>query len=233
MKLTRKLIWIYFFILISAFFGNILIAWLLFPGGYDILVNSVSTLGVTAHNPGGWIFFTIALYSVAFGIIPLYLIIFKLLNSYNKPIAIIVVILYILTSLGLFMVGTFQEESEFRKLHLYASYFGFGGFFLAGVFTWIILGIGINKLDVLVKKRVTIMFIIEIVILCAGATGFLANLIMNELDIINYSGEPISVYIGFPFTEWMLVFAIFIEKVFLVYNLSQFIRVTNEEKVMK
>jgi hypothetical protein len=233
MKLTRKVIWIYFFILISAFFGNILIAWLLFPGGYDILENSVSTLGVVGDNPNGWIFFTIALYSVAFGIIPLYLIIFKLLNLYNKPITIIVVILYILTSIGLFMVGTFQEGGDFRKLHLYASYFGFGGFFLAGVFTWIVLGIGINKLDALVKKRVMLMFIIEIFILSAGATGFLANLIMNEAGIINYRGEPISQYIGFPFTEWMLVFAIFIEKIFLIYNLSQFIRLKNIEKVMK
>ena len=220
---TRKSFLGYFIAIICMFFGFILLAIATYPLPYSIIVNSVSNLGRADQNPNGWFFFTIALCSTAIGLIPFYLVLFKLFKTVNKVLAGIMILLYFLTSVGLCMAGTFQEGSNFNKFHLYSAYFGFGGFFLAGIFTWILMGLQIKNCDQKERRMLSLSFIIEISIMCTGAALFITSLVLHEIGVIDFDGAPFGVYIGFPFAEWMLVITIFIDKVFMGSIISRFL----------
>lgn len=213
---------VYFLGVIIAFFICVLIAIITFQGEFSILEYSISTLGVTVHNPNGWYFFTAALFVAAIGLIPYYIVLLKLFGSTNKALAIIMCILYLLTSVGLIMAGLFQEESDYRSLHLVSAYIGFGGFFLAGIFTWILVGMKLSGQEGRKAPKV-VAFIIAIASLSTGAALFIIHLVMHEIDIINFDGEPISPFIGFPFTEWLLVFTIFLDKLLIGLIIASFL----------
>ena len=221
---TRSRFLVYFIAIICMFFGFLLLAMAVYPTPYSIQANSVSNLGRADQNPNGWFFFTIALWSTAIGLIPFYFVLFKLFKTENKVLAGIMILLYFLTSAGLCMAGTFQEGSSFNKLHLFSAYFGFGGFFLAGLFTWILMGMHMKKNEQKERKMLVIAFIIEIGIMCTGAGLFITNIVLHETGVIDFDGAPFGFYIGFPFTEWMLVITIFIDKVFMGTIVSRFMK---------
>ncbi|NMC03910.1 MAG: hypothetical protein GYA24_01800 [Candidatus Lokiarchaeota archaeon] len=212
----------YFLGIIIAFFSCLLLARTTFPGDYSILEHSVSTLGVLEENPHGWFFFTMALWIASIGLLPYYAVLFKQLRPINKPLAILMLLLYAITSIGMFMAGTFQEGSTFRQLHLLSAYFGFGGFFLAGIFTWILVGL---KLSSMPEKRSTHVawFLIAIVTLSTGAALFITHLLLEATIDLHFSGEPLGPFIGFPFTEWLLVITIFIDKLLIGLIIASFL----------
>jgi len=189
-----------------------------------MIYDTISTLGRADMNPNGWIFFTIALYSAAIGLFPFYKVLHAELHDQNKIVAGIMVILYILTSVGLVMAGTFQEGSEFSRLHLYSAYFGFGGFFLAGIFTWFLMSGKIKKSPAETKTKLGIAFLVEIIVMCTGAGLFLTHMILHETGIIDFDGAPFGIFIGFSFTEWLLVITIFIDKIFMAGIVSNFMK---------
>ncbi len=220
--LSRSRFLVYFLGVIAAFFTFLLLARATFPRDYSILYESVSTLGVLGENPNGWYFFTVALWIAAIGLVPYYIILVKLLGSINKALAVIMLILYLLTSIGLFMAGLFQEESTFRSLHLLSAYIGFGGFFLAGIFTWILVGTKIARHDGKRAMHVA-AYVVAIVALSTGAALFITHLLLREADIVDFVGEPYSPYIGFPFTEWLLVLTIFVDKLLIGLVIASFL----------
>jgi hypothetical protein len=208
----------YFLGVIAAFFTFLLLAHATFPRDYCILYESVSTLGVLEENPNGWFFFTAALWIAAIGLVPYYCIIVKLLGPINKALAVIMLILYLLTSIGLFMAGTFQESGDYHEIHLISAYFGFGGFFLAGIFTWILVGIKIAKHNG--KKTLRIVaYVGAIAALSTGAALFIFHLVV----VGDYLGDPYGPFIGFPFTEWLLVITIFVDKLLIGLVIASFL----------
>nr|MDO8087958.1 hypothetical protein [Candidatus Sigynarchaeum springense] len=219
---TRNRFLAYFFGIIIAFFICLLISLVMFPVEYSILEYSISTLGVTGQNPNGWYFFTAALFVAAIGLIPYYVILVKLLGSINKVLAVIMFILYVLTSAGLIMAGLFQEESAYRSLHLISAYIGFGGFFLAGIFTWILVGMMISRQEGK-KTRKIVPYLIAIASLSTGAALFIIHLVLDETGIINFDGDPYGPFIGFPFTEWLLVITIFVDKLLIGLIIASFL----------
>nr|MDO8117210.1 hypothetical protein [Candidatus Sigynarchaeota archaeon] len=212
---TRKLFVAYFSSVIAVFFVFLGLSLALYPASFSILDDSVSTLGQSDQNPSGWVFFSIAMLFTSFSLIPVYEALYKKLHVINPPTSILIVLFYVITSVGIFMVGVFQEGGPFHSFHLYSAYFGFGGFFVSAVFTWFLLGKKIVMSSHHAKKHLLVAFCMQVTILSAGAAAFITNLVLSEMDIINFGGDPLGPYIGFPFTEWMLVFSIFIDKVFL------------------
>jgi hypothetical protein len=212
----------YFLGIIAAFFLCLLLARVTFPGSYSILENSVSNLGRQDSNIAGWYFFTAALWITAVGLVPYYLLLVKVLGSMNKVVAGIMFILYCITSVGLFMAGLFQEGSEQDRLHLLSAYFGFGGFFLAGIFTWILLGMKLAKHDGNKTKHV-VAFVVAIASLSTGAIMFITHLLLHEADVINFDGDPYGPFIGFSFTEWLLVITIFVDKLLIGMIIASFL----------
>ncbi len=212
----------YFLGIIAAFFIFLLLARATFPLEYSILENSVSNLGRADYNPNGWFFFTAALWIAAIGLVPYYIILLKTLWPINKVTATIMLILYLITSVGLFMAGLFQEGSVNDRLHLLSAYFGFGGFFLAGIFTWILVGVKIARHD---GKKVMhiVAYIIAIVTLSTGACSFIAHLVLDEVGVINFDGDPYGPFIGFTFTEWLLVLTIFVDKLLIGLIIASFL----------
>ena len=221
---TRARFLKYFISIIIMFFGSILIALACFPGPYSILENSVSNLGRADLNVNGWYFFTIALWSAAFGLVPFYFVLLGLFKNQNKVIAGIMLVLYFITSAGLVMAGTFQEGSAFEKLHLYSAYFGFGGFFLAGIFTWILMGTRLKEYSEKNRGMLNVLFIVEMIVMCTGAAMFITHLLLHETGVIDFDGAPFGPLIGFPFTEWLLVIMIFVDKVFMGFIVSRFMK---------
>ncbi|MBD3186423.1 hypothetical protein GF325_06315 [Candidatus Bathyarchaeota archaeon] len=218
---TKRGFLIYFCVLIALFFGFITTAWIIFPGTYSIIDSSLSTLGVMGDNPDGWYFFTLAIWSVAIGIIPLYFTIHDKLGREKPILGKVTLFFETITSIGLFMVGTFQEGGDLRRVHLYSAYVGFGGFFVSAIFGWILLGFKISTLNGPEKRAIAKLFSIQIAVLSFFAALFITNIVLNGMGVIGYKGDPIGWFIGFPFTEWMLVFAIFIDKAILVLNISK------------
>ena len=220
---TRSRFLGYFIAIICIFFTFILLGIATYPTPYSMQADTISHLGRTELNPNGWFLFTIALWSTALGLIPFYFVLFKLFRAENKVLTAITVILYFLTSAGLCMAGTFQEASAFNKLHLYSAYIAFGGFFLASIFTWILMGTHIKINDLKDRKVLVLPFIIEICIMSTGATLFITALVLNNVGVVDYDGAPYGFYLGFPFTEWMLVLSIFADKVFMGTIISRFL----------
>lgn len=215
----------YFVIVIAGFFGLLLLALATFPGAYSIAENSVSNLGRPDVNPNGWFYFSMAMWFVAFALVPLYATIFRVVDSKQTRVtSVITMILFALTSAGMFMAGTFQEGSAFDKLHLYSAYLGFGGFFLAGIFTWILVGIRLARGNVPGRARLAGVLCCEVAILGTAAIAFIVHLVLKETGQISFGGDPIGWFIGFPFTEWMLVLAIFADKVLLAFILAALLR---------
>jgi hypothetical protein len=200
--ITKNKFLAYFLCIIAAFFMCLLLAF--------------------EENPDGWYLFTAALWIAAFGLVPYYLILFKLLSTINKTTAAIMLLLYITTSVGLFMAGLFQEGSALRQYHLLSAYIGFGGFFLAGIFTWILVGTKITRLDGNKTKHIT-AYAVSIMTLSTGAALFIIHLVLQETIDLDFSGEPYGPLIGFPFTEWLLVITIFVDKFLIGLIIASFL----------
>ncbi len=212
---TRNAFVAYFLTVIAVFFIFLAIAFALYPGTFSIIEDSFSTLGRPDHNPAGWVFFSIAMFFASVSLFPVYEAIYNKLRGINRPTSILIVIFYSITSVGMFMVGAFQEGGPFAKLHLYSAYLGFGGFFAAAVFTWFLEGMKLARSNHPLKRPLQVAFCIQVAILSVAAAVFITNIVLTEMDVINFDGDPLGPLIGFPFTEWMLVLSIFIDKVFL------------------
>lgn len=219
---SSKEIHAYFVIIAGFYWLMLLLANIFFPSSYTILDNSISTLGRQDHNPlPGWIFFSMGFWIMSLAILPYHLTVTRIAKKSNKVAAGFMLVFQVFASVGLFLIGTFQEGSEFNTLHNRAAYFGFGGFFLSAIFSWPTLGKQIRQSPEGLKQSLQRLFRIMIIITCIVAAGFVSQLVLDGLGFVEYGGldsiEFWGKFLGFPFWEWALMITIWIHSTVQAY----------------
>ena len=102
---------------IFAFIGGVLytaltmISWSIFPGPFGPMDNYLSQLGNSSLNPAGAIFYNMAIFSVGFSLILLYLGISKFYSREKASrILILILLLGFLNGISVIMTGIFPED---------------------------------------------------------------------------------------------------------------------------
>jgi len=125
-KLDKKHHGIYLLFLLIFFLGLLGISQLLFPGGYDWTHRFISEEGNPDKNPLGWVFFTISICGTSLLFIPNSLYIYRLLKPRMLIFSRINLGFLLLGSIGLFIVGSVNEN--IRYIHDFGAILAFGSY---------------------------------------------------------------------------------------------------------
>ena len=120
------------YVVITAieFSAFIIVALVLFPS-YTFFNYSISSLGSPLKNPRGWIFFSIAQWSMAVLLLPFFMLASRVLWKYQPRSAFMFRIFAVVMVIGTGLVGFFPEAPPVDAVHYFAAGMIFGGFFLA------------------------------------------------------------------------------------------------------
>ena len=137
-KGSKKEHGIYLTILFIFFLACLGISQLLYPApGYDWTNRYISEEGNPGGNPRGWYFFSLGICGTAIFLIPHFLYIYRNLQPSVKLLNKFSLFCMIIGSMGLFIVGTINEDYEMP--HNVAAAVAFGSIGLAAFFILIIL----------------------------------------------------------------------------------------------
>ena len=207
------------------------IAAMLYPNGYDFITMSISALGDPDKNPfPGWIFFSLAVCWIAVSTLPYYLHVFKQLKQYDGIIARFILVFCLVSSAGLFLLGCFSEREVTAIMHYIAAGMSFGGFFLAAIFWWIVIGKYLKMTNQWGKTRAMFIFIVMMTTLLGSIVGLASSQILLASDGFN---DASAWFLNFGFWEWTSVTAINFQLLLLAFIIPANIAapVKNEKKI--
>lgn len=144
-RIKKRNLGLYLICLLILFFSSLLIAELLFPGGYSARHYFISDHGSPHLNPYGAFFFIIGVGITGILLIPYFIFIFRQTWHTMKIPSIIALIGGITGSIGLSIVGFFPKGGSVNYIHDLGTDFAWYGFLLTMLTTSGILCIGILK----------------------------------------------------------------------------------------
>ncbi len=132
----------YYILMVALAFIFIFIAWALYPAEneYSIMKDTISFLGSSDpdNNPPGWIFLSIAFITLSVTFFPLTIFHFKKFKELDKIGAGLVLFLYIIASIGMFLLAffpdnggeSFIQDVSSGRIHNLVALLAIGGFAL-------------------------------------------------------------------------------------------------------
>lgn len=182
-----------------------------FPGKYQFLRMSVSSLGNTIKNPQGHTIWSIGMMIAGLGIIPYILFLFRQLRPIACITTYIFTIILLLSAIGVFGVGIFSEDSGL--IHYVFAGMAFFGFFTAYSFNMYTLIKSIRDKMGWIKiwQLVLIYLITDVVML-----GFLTAFIFYWL----YYFWRIFIFMMYlPLWEWLLLgsYIFYLYAIYLIF----------------
>ncbi|TXT60217.1 MAG: membrane protein of unknown function [Promethearchaeota archaeon] len=184
----------------SIFFILLITSRLIFPGFYSIFSNTISDLGNPILNPfPGWLFFSLAFWSLAVLFPPLFLYLHRRLVVIHQIEAKIGTSSNIISIFGMILLGIFPNLPETNFMHLIAAILSFAGMGVAIIFYWLaVIHDSIQK--AMRYHHIGISMILIFITFLFTAITFLGSLqIGSEIFDLN-----IIWLFDFPFWEWLL-----------------------------
>ncbi|MHA1821624.1 MAG: hypothetical protein ACTSU2_17485 [Promethearchaeota archaeon] len=211
----------YICITIILFVIYVSIARALYPpeNAYSIFKDTISFLGSSDadNNPNGWMFLTMALYSMGILFIPIIFRRYRKLKQLANVGAIFPTIFYLIAAIGMILVGTFPDNGGMSfvqdlsagRLHNIVSLFAFGGFGLGVFFEFLIL----------IKDQIPKLFghkILDAKYWLGFFLGFFIIIGVGAYFLIKWSiicehncWPGVGIY-SFPFWEWTAMISLYI-----------------------
>jgi hypothetical protein len=209
----------------------IILAFLFYPSdlNFSVFTHTFSRLGDWQQNPRGWIFFTIALIWIGFGLIPVTGYLIRSLRLISPFFAFLIRVSSILGVLGLIGTGLFADIAgvpiwpaiwpalTYRGMHNYVTIFAMGGTGLMMI--WIGVVLLIDKIPRLGGVRLVPVVppLIAFILFLGAAIG------LGIAQIIRVS-------LGLPFAdagnryfapwEWVTITALFIAQALLIGSID-------------
>ncbi|RLI66513.1 MAG: hypothetical protein DRO88_01610 [Promethearchaeia archaeon] len=182
-----------------------------FPGQYQFLRMSVSSLGNTLKNPIGHYFWRFGMVVAGIGIIPYIFFLFQQLRSIARITTYIFTIILIFSAIGVIGVGIFSEDSGI--IHYLFAGLAFFGFFTAFSFNMytLIKTIKDGKGWIKIWQLVLIYLIADLVML-----GFLTAFTFYWL----YYFWKIFIFMMYlPLWEWLLLgsYIFYLYAIYLIF----------------
>ncbi len=190
--------------------GLLLISWLLFPGVYSLVTNTISDLGNPFKNPSGFWFFSAAFYYLAFAMIPFYQFVHKRLAQLGKILARIGLLSNLVGSGGFIALAAFSNADATISIHLPAAGVSFGGLIVGGLIYWAII----------VKDAILKTGTRRIIPIVGALTNVVVGIAVFQLfDFATFSIKPIS-DITAPW-EWTMFFGIAANLLMLMHSIPE------------
>jgi len=209
-------------IIAGIYAGLLITSWLLFPGSYSLITNTISDLGNHALNPLGSWFFSAAFFYLAFSLIPFYQFVYKRLVPIGRVLAKVALIANFVSFGGFIALAIFSNDVATLDIHVPAAVASFGGLVVGGLIYWIII-----VKDAILKTGTR--RIIPIV-------GALANVVVGIavfqlFDFETFSAKPVTEFT--PPWEWTMFFAIGASLIILFRSLPEIERKTSIYRLME
>lgn len=184
----------------SIFFALLITSRIFFPGFYSIFSNAISDLGNPILNPfPGWLFFSLAFWSLAFLFPPLFLYLNRRLIKIHRIEAKIGTGSNFISIFGMILLGIFPNLPETNFMHLIAAIFSFTGMGVAIIFYWLaIIHDSIQK--AMRYHHIGIVMILSFITFLIIAITFIGTFQISS-DIFAFNMLWLFDY---PFWEWLL-----------------------------
>ncbi len=201
-NITKHLISHFYIPLVFPIFGLLLFfSWLNYPKPYILGSQAISNLGNPIRNPfPGWLLFSLAVWYLAFMLIPIFMFAYRKLKIIYPRLALIGTIVNFSAIIGMVFVGIFPNLSSTMIFHATGAIFAFGGLVTGAIIYWSIL------LKEAMVKGFKHRTMIELVALLLIFLLFIMILIIGIIQIlaIKFGISFVSWYLEFPFWEWVL-----------------------------
>jgi hypothetical protein len=200
-------------ILTSAFFLFLIVAYLIYPENYSILLHSISFLGDYIDNPNGWWAFIIAMTVGTIMLFPLTLYYHRRLVKINKFFARLATFIGLICTFGMILVGIIADSdiemwgTTMSKIHGPLAGAVFGGLAIAIILYGFIYLIDVFKHKQMDWKKNLIPYCIFLF----AAFGMGISQLVKESMGLGWPKPdwPIEhLLLGFPFWEWMVLFCV-------------------------
>ncbi len=204
------------------FFTFMILSAIVFPGGYNPLLETISSLGNPSENPfPGWLFFCLAFWSLSILFIPFYLWIYRRMKKIHWIAADLALLASMISSLGMILLGFFPEGYNTQNMHNLSAALSFGGFIFSSVFSWIPMINDSRRNEEEKRNFSPIIVALMVIILSIAVSGVVAVELCVTLDSTLW---PVPWYAMYPFWEWNLLYAIAIHEALLAITTPESIR---------